>query len=360
MRRKAATIYAGGRTLALAAGFLLAFYFAWQDGTAATVACIVSLALGLILAPILHELGHVVFAKAQNMDCVYVKCFCLKVYLKDGKKRWSFASPFAPDETQVHPKSGGNMQKRAAWYTLGGLIFGGIFLVAVAGSATLCCVLGANAYLLWGALPYAGYLFFLNALPLEYGGGKTDMLVYRGLKTGADAERTMLAAMEIQGELYAGKSFAEIDGRYYFELPQLREDEPLFAVMLDLKYRYYLECGDEEKAVECLNRLASVSCYLTELETEKVAAELTYLHAIRGDLERAEESSKLCRAFLRGNTPTAKRVLLAYSKAVGKTDALPALFSQAEAAMATERLLGVRKFEKILISRIERDETGNT
>lgn len=353
MRRNASTIYAVAITLALATGFLLAFYFAWERSLTATVLCIIGLVLGVVFAPIVHELGHVVFAKSQNMECVYVKCFCFRVYKKDGKQRFALASPFSADQTQVLPKSGGNMQNRAIKYTLGGLIFSGIFAVVILSLGIAFQIVGVNAFLLWGSLPYVGYLFLLNVVPAEYAGGKTDMLVYCGIKTGADAEKTMLSAMQIHGELYAGKSFTEIDESYYFHLPQLCEEEPLFAVMLDLRYRYYLEKGDEERAVACLNRLAEIGEYLTGSEMEKISAELTYMHSIRGDLERAEASAKLCKDFLRGNTPTAKRVLIAYSKAVGKTDAVAILRQQAQDAMATERLLGVRKAENILLSRIE-------
>ena len=339
-------------TALLAAGFLLAFVFAWQAGVEETIKCIVGLIYGFVLSPILHELGHVSFAQIANMDYVYVKFFCFKIYIKNGKKRLGFASPFAPDETQVLPKAGGNMQKRAILYTLGGLIYGGAFLLIILAGAILCTAVGKTSYLLWGMVPYAAYLFLLNLPPVEYASGKTDTLVYLGLKKGYAAEKTMLSAMEIQGQLYAGKSFAEIDEKFYFDVPQLCEDEPLFAVMLDLKYRYFLEKEEYDKAADCLNRLAQAQEYLPDFEVEKLAAELTYLHSLRGDLERAEESGKLCREYLQSNETAAKRVLAAYSKAFGKTDAIELLKAQAQACLEQERIKGVRKFEEILLARI--------
>ena len=348
MKRKLTTIYAAGMTALLAAGFV----FAWQAGVEETIKCIVGLIYGFVLSPILHELGHVSFAQIANMDYVYVKFFCFKIYIKNGKKRLGFASPFAPDETQVLPKAGGNMQKRAILYTLGGLIYGGAFLLIILAGAILCTAVGKTSYLLWGMVPYAAYLFLLNLPPVEYASGKTDTLVYLGLKKGYAAEKTMLSAMEIQGQLYAGKSFAEIDEKFYFDVPQLCEDEPLFAVMLDLKYRYFLEKEEYDKAADCLNRLAQAQEYLPDFEVEKLAAELTYLHSLRGDLERAEESGKLCREYLQSNETAAKRVLAAYSKAFGKTDAIELLKAPAQACLEQERIKGVRKFEEILLARI--------
>ena len=207
--------------------------------------------------------------------------------------------------------------------------------------------------MLWGALPYFGYLFFLNVLPLEYASGKTDVLIAKGIKNATPAERTMVAAMEIQGQLYEGKSYLEIDESLYFDLPQLCEDEPMFAVILDLRYRYYLEKEDLEKAGDCLNRLAQIQCYMPDKELEKLAAELTYVHSLLGDIERATESGKLCANFLQGDSLSAKRILLAFSLATGKTEAVEPLIKQARAARKTERLAGVRKHEELLLDRLQ-------
>ncbi len=354
MKRRLTKIYAVLCTLLLAAGFVAVFYFAWQRGIDEGISALVSFAVSLFLAPFVHELGHAVFAGGVNMQILYCKFFCFKFFRKNGRLKLGFASPFAPDQTQVIPKSGGNMKKRAGAYTLGGLVFSGVFLALILTPAVWLACIGHFKGNLFGYVPYMGYLFLLNILPVEYASGKTDALVFRGIKKDFDAEKVMLSAMEIQGELYAGKSFAEIDESLYFDLPQLCEDEPLFAVVLDLRYRYFLEKEDYEQAADCLNRLAQAQAYLTDNEVEKIAAELTYMHALRGDLESAEESGKICKNYLTLDTVTAKRVLAAYSKTAGKTEAIAPLLQQAEACLPWE-IKGVAKAEKILLSRIEND-----
>ena len=354
MKRRTSTIYAILCTLLLVAGFATVFFFAWKVSLPDTIKCLVGLVLGFILTPIYHEIGHVVFAKTAKMDCVYVKCFCLRFYRENGKKRMAFASPFAPDETQVLPKCGGDMQKRAAAYSIGGLVFGFVLILLIVACAVCSQIFLAPNYLLWGLLPYPCYSFLLNAAPAEYPSGKTDTAVYIGLKKGYDGEKNMLAAMEIQGQLSEGKSFAEIDETLYFNQPQLCEDEPLFAVMLDLKYRYYLEKGDMDNAAACLNRLASVLDYMPLAQAEKVAAELVYMASLRGEMKIAEENAKACQGFLKGESVTAKRILAAWSKASGQTDFVSALLSQAQERLDSEQILGVRKFEEILLSRMER------
>ena len=354
MRRRASTIYAMFCTLLLLVGFVAVFFFAWETGVTDTVKCLVGFFLGFLFTPIFHEIGHVAFAKAAKMECVYVKCFCVKAYRKDGKKKVGFASPFAPDETQVMPKCGGDMQKRAIAYSMGGLVFSFIIILVVVAYAVCMQIFKAPNYLLWGLLPYMGYSFLLNVASAEYPGGKTDTAVCIGLKQGADAEKNMLAAMEIQGQLYEGKSFTEIDEMLYFNQPQLCEDEPLFAVMLDLRYRYYLEKGDMENAATCLNRLVSILEYMPYSEAEKIAAELVYMASLRGEAEVAEENAKLCQGFLKSDTVAAKRILAAWSQMSGQADFVNALLEQAEVCLQKERVAGVKKFEQILLSRMER------
>lgn len=356
MKRKFATTYAVFCTLLLVAGFLLAFYFAWERNITAVIFCLIGLCSGFILSPIIHELGHITFAKANGMRVVYAKFFCFKFAEKDGKLRFLLASPFTPDCTQVLPLYGGNMQKRASRYTLGGLIFSGIFFIITLAVALVCSALDRTSFFAYGVLPYAGYLFLLNALPVAYASGKTDALVYKGLKNGYDAEKTMLSAMEIQGGLSSGNSFAEMDERLYYDLPVLCEDEPLFAVMLDLRYRYHLEKGEMQKAKKALDYLASLEAYLSQVEIEKIATELVYMHALNDNIEGAEANASLCKEFLQGDSATAKRVLATFALAVGKKEEAKCIKAQGERALDKERVAGVKKFESVLLARIKMDE----
>ena len=353
MRRKGATIYAIFLMVLMVAGFVACFVFACFTGIKEAVFSICGMFVGFVIAQTYHELGHVGFASAVKMELVYIKFFCLKFYRKKGKLRMGLVSPFAPDETQVVPKKSGNMQKRALLYTAGGLIMGGILLVLLLAVNTTLLCLKVPSHFLLGLLPYCAYSFLLNVFPFEYASGKTDALVYRGIKKVYDPEKVMLSAMEIHGKLYEGYSFSEIEEKYYYDVPQLCEDEPLFSVLLDLRYRYHLEKGELRKSAECLNRLVQSREYLSVAETEKIAVELVYMHAIGGDIERAEESAKLCQDALKQEDISAKRALLAYSVAVGKTDAIKPLTEQATKCLQTERIKGLKKFEEILLERMQ-------
>ncbi|MBQ9714655.1 MAG: hypothetical protein IJV83_04985 [Clostridia bacterium] len=351
MKRKFATIYSLILTLLLLAGLVCVFFLAW-DRILDLVWCVAGMALSFVLAPIIHELGHVFAAKRAGMEFVFVKCFCFKFVREQGKARIRFASPFSPDVTQVMPKYAGNMQNRAAKYTIGGLIFSGVFLLLILMGGIFFSCFDKPIWAFWGAIPYSAYLFLLNVIPLEYAGGKTDALVYYGIKKEQPAEKTMLAAMEIQGGLYEGKSFSEIEERLYYDVPILPEDEPLYAVMMDLRYRYHLEKGEMERASDCLNRLAVSQAYLSDAEIKQIAVELAYMHAINGDLANAEASAQICKDVLQEDSAKSIRALLAYSIAVGNAEGVALLKEKGLAAIEREYPRGVAKSERIIFSRL--------
>lgn len=351
MKRIGARIYAVTLMLAWLAGTLFVGLYAWNIGVIEGVTAFIGVFLSLVFAPILHELGHVIFARVNKFACMLVKCFCVR-YARGEKRRWRLVSPFAPDQTQVIPQTSGDMKRRAKAYTAGGLVVQGSALVALIIVTLLLVYLGKSAHLFFGMIPYMVYLFLLNAVPVSYFGGKTDAAVYRGLKRNHDEEQVMLAAMEIQGRLYEGQSFAEIDEALYINVPQLAEDEPLYGIILDLQYRFYLEKGDLEKAADKLNRLAQSQAYLSDEEVEKIAAELVYMHTQNSDFARANECAALCERYLQSDVLTAKRVLAAYCAAQGKAEETQALLKQAERLISTEEIVGKAKAEAILLKRI--------
>lgn len=307
----------------------------------------IGLLVGVVFAPIFHEGGHVLAAKSVRMRCVYCKAFCFCMQREGSKRTWRLTSPFFDDQTQVVPMTGEDMQRRAGVYTLGGLLLSGVILALLA--VTIAFTQTTRYVWIGAAIPTA-YLFFMNVVPLAYSSGKTDMLIYRGLQKGEPAERAMLAAMEIQGRLYAGEEFASIDAERYV-MPPLCEDEPLFSVMLDLQYRRELDRGDIEQAAMRLNRLAQLQPYLTQSQLQSVAAELVYMHSITGDLVSAEQNMEIASEVLEKETATAKRILSAYFFEKGDEEQGEALRVCGLALCEKESLKGVALLEEKLLKR---------
>ena len=315
------------------------------------IEAVAGMAISLVIAPTLHEIGHVAFAHGNRMQVQYCKCFCFRYYRKDGKVRFAFCNPFAPDETQVVPKGAENMRRRATGYAVGGLVFSGILFATVLAACIVAWYLSATAFSVFGLLPYTAYLFLLNVLPLEYASGKTDALVLRGIQKDAPAELTLLNVFRIHGELFNGKTFAEIDESYYFSSPQLPMDEPLYVAVLDLRYHYFLEKEEYEKAFDCLKRIMAARDYLSAEEIYDLEREIVYISLLGGNDEPLKKSTETDEEFWRSDNVKAKRILALYAASAGEKERAEALAAQGKELFYTLSLEGERKHEALLMER---------
>ena len=343
--------YAWVLLIAAVAAICAVVAFAWTD-LDNLIEAVVGGAASLLVAPCVHELGHVTFAYIRKLEIVYCKCFSFRYYVKDGKKRFGFASPFAPDETQVLPIGSENMEKRAYAYAIGGLVYSGVLFVVLLAASIVCWCFGAGAFFVYALLPYSAYLFLLNVLPAEYASGKTDALVARGIKKGEPVEQTMLNIMRIHGGLQEGKSFLEIPEEWYFSAPQIAEDEPLYVAILDARYSYYIEREEYEKAFDCLKRIKSAAEYLTDEEVLALERNLAYLCLVGGNDAVLKEAVKNDEEYWKSDLVSIKRTLALYMQKCGEPERAALLIEQAKALNEKERILGLKKHEEILLSRI--------
>lgn len=345
-------LYAVALLLLCVAGEIVAVVIAERSGNAAAALAVAGLAISLIVAPAFHELGHVLAGKIRGMRVVLVKFFCFRFSEKEGKIRFSLASPFLPEETQMCPEYGGNMRRRASVYTAGGLVLEGVLLLGLVAAA--CFTAGKAAFLFWGAVPYAAYLFLLNGIPAVYAGGKTDACILSGIAKNRGPEKTFVYAMEIYGRLSEGKSFAEIDKKYFFDLPQIAENEPMYAIILYFRYRRYLETEEREKAADCLNRLAALAepGYLYPRQIAGVAAELGYMHLLNGDTARSEACEAVLSDEEKEKSAAFCRLRALRCAAEGDASGTENWKKCAEDCLRLERVKGMQKSERILLSRI--------
>ncbi len=313
------------------------FLLASDREVASPVCLCVGILVGWFLAPSLHEIGHIVFAKTQNFQIQYSK-FAFLAFVRNGEKlKVKLANPFAPDETQATPKTGGDMLSRMKMYSIGGLVFGGIEVV-------FCMLWGlvlfnyAITFLFWGLSIHALYLFLLNIVKVEYPTGKTDAKIVQEMENGTEEGRAILNTSEIYAELYEGKTYAEIDKKY-FENIVLREDTSLFYILNICRYKRYAESENYEKAGAILNRLVQASAYYTDAQIEEVAGELYYIHCILGDEERAKEVETRIPNMFSGNTLFGKRLRMAKAVLEGKT------YEDNQDGYANE-WIGVERFEE--------------
>lgn len=326
----------------------------------AVLLCVCGVLASVFFAPFLHEAGHIVFAKANGFSVLYVKIFIFRMDNTGEKQRFSLCSPFAAEQTQAAPeraeKRPGEMKKRAALYTAGGLVFGGVYLCVQAALAAALSGKGGAAggvsYFCLGTLPYAAYLFFLNVAPFTYGGGKTDMRVLTDIVKQTPCGVRFVAALNAQGQIAEGKAYSEIDETYLRHLPAIAEDEPLF--IMNSFYLYYAaaEKGDVKSAAAYINRVASLAPYLTPQEEKSALCELLYMNAVSGDEEQAQKCFSAFCSYGEAGTAAENRAAAAYYVMRGDTARADEYISRAVSAAKKEKFSGAQKSEELLLRQI--------
>ncbi len=223
-------------------------------------------ALGAIVAGFVctavHELGHLVFGKANGFKLVSLTIWFFR-WKKCGKKT-VFEFTWMTDSaggTEMIPTYAENLKKRLRNMTVGGSIF--TFIVMLVGLIPVFVEgLSFTVFsLLILFLPIGAYVFFGNILPMTNGGARNDGAVLLGLRKNHDSTTVALNILAIDSELYNGKTPSEIDENLYFDLPQLPEDDLNFAILLNARYLYYLDCGDFENAKAVTDRLLTLDEY---------------------------------------------------------------------------------------------------
>ena len=184
------------------------------------------------LASALHELGHIIFGAMSKIS---------------AKPKFRL---FGSSCVKLKPKTDKGLKSRLIVTALGGLYANSLCIIL--GIVALC--VPAVPAEISGILPFSFYLYFLNSMPLEYYGGKTDGLVICDLVTGEDEAKVMLAVLTVQAQILNGKPVEEVDEKLLFDLPQIREDNESFIALTELRYEYLKAKGRDEEAQKYKDR----------------------------------------------------------------------------------------------------------
>ena len=239
--KAAATVVCALLSLALAA---VGGWLVYSLGVWFTVGYVALCAVFFPFALLIHEFGHILFGTLAGM--------------KVALSRAGIFSPYT--SCTVMPKKSSHIKARYTAALAGGLVLGALFCIA---GAALLAVSGLAAFFSF-VLPSSFYVFLLNALPLTYADGGTDMLaICRNL---SDAPSAVVArrVLYIQGLLYEGTPLEEIDENLLFDVPQISEDEPEFIVLVSIRADYYKAVNDDKKAAFWSQRLEELMQYLPE------------------------------------------------------------------------------------------------
>ena len=216
------------------------------------------------LCALVHEIGHLVAGKKNGFvfSSMAVWFFRLR---KDGNKI-KFGFTMLGEQagyTEMIPTSEQDLDKKLKKMTSGGLVASFVIMLLGIPPLFLTNYLSVWVYAIWSMLLTMGaYYFFGTVLPASDEHTLNDGAVIYNVKKKTDVSKVMLNLLKIQANLYQGKTPCEIDESIYFDLPQLREDDVNFALLLNARYQYYLDKKDYENAQKCSERILTLEEYL--------------------------------------------------------------------------------------------------
>ncbi len=274
------------------------------------------IASGFIITA-LHEIAHLIAGRINEFAFSSMTIWFFNFIKVGDKIKFKFTLMRSEaGYTEMIPKHNKDLKKRYMKMTIAGPM-----------ASMACMLIGAIAlivklpptliwlYCIWSAfLPIGAYFFFGSILPMSSYGARNDGAVYHGLRKMDDETKVMLNLLEIQSEMYNGKTPAEIDEKLYFDLPQLPEDSPTFIMLLNARYCYYLDKEDYENAKKVNSRLVSLEDYMPKYYMQAIKADQLYnLCTFDFDEEKADDIMYELEKYLnKYNSVANVRVKLAY------------------------------------------------
>lgn len=186
--------------------------------------------VSFVTASPVHELGHFFFGLLSGMRA--------KLTAR------SFLPTFGANEVQIVPRRTDKIRSRLTVTALGGLAFNLIFVILGV------CALFVPQLPIWlsGISVWHLSLFLDNAFPIEHRTGRSDGLVISELIKNTPEAQVMSAVLAAQAHVLSGKPIEALDRSLLFGLPQIREDDPAFISLCELRAMYLKAAGEEEEA----------------------------------------------------------------------------------------------------------------
>lgn len=313
--------------------------------------------IGAVLAGLfnafMHEFGHLIAGKKNNFAFISMTVWFFR-WKKVGKKT-EFSFCLIGEEsgyTEMVSKTVVDLRKRYMRMTFGGIVASLVMTVISVVPFIFASSLPERVFAVLSVfLPVSAYYFLGNLLPMATEGVKNDGAVYFGLKKNDISSQVMTSVASIHSELLNGKTPSEIDEKYYFDVPQLPEDDLNFIMLLSARYAYYLDKGDYENAVKVNDRLVASDYVPKSMRAVFEADELYGYCVINKNPEKADELMYELDKYLNNcNSATNIRIKMAYLiNILNEKDNLPVFYKKGLREVKKEPLKGVASFEKKLL-----------
>ena len=315
---------------------------------------------GGFITAFVHEAGHLTFGKLNGFAFLSMTVWFFKWKKERGKTVFRLVRlGEEAGYTEMVPKTTENLEKRFKNMTLGGILFT-VIPIVIGGIAFIFAgrISSAEFIITATMLPMGLYYLFGNALPMMNGGEGNDGKVLSDVRKNNDDAKVIMSLLKVQSGLFNGKTFSEIDEKYYFDLPQLPEDDMNFVRLLTARYCYFLDKHDYENAKKTTDRLLSIESLPDEeyLDIFKTYALYNYC-TFDFDAEKADDTvTEIQKHLDKTNDPAEIRAKLAYILYVKKEKELVEDFYRKAVKEANKcNLSGQGLFERKLIEEMKKD-----
>lgn len=321
-------------------------------------------AAGAIIAgficTVFHETGHLIAGKINGFAFLSLTIWFFKFSRERNKTVFDFT--FMGEEagyTEMAAKSVENLPVKLKKYTLGGLIATIIPMLCGVAPLFIAGRLPVFLFVAWAMLlPLGAYTFFGNALPMSSGGAGNDGKILYGLKIMDDDTKVILSMLAVQSELYNGKTPAEIDEKYYTDVPQLAEDDLNFIMLLTARLAYYIDKKDYANARKVNERCLTVAEYAPKSIERKIKTDALYAACtFQKDEDAADDLMGELEKYLNRHNGSAEiRAKLAYVLYVtGEKNALDAFYQKGVKEANRLGLRGQGVYERKLLEKMKAD-----
>lgn len=208
----------------------------WIEYDLWAIACYAAIILALPFSSFMHELGHIIVGAIFKIKAV---------------PKFSL---FGSSSVKLIPKTDKHLRPKLYFTAAGGLAVNLIFIII----GFIPIYYGVLPAWLCVFCPSSIYLFTLNSISVD----KTDGLICANLLSNNDNAKVMIAVLTVQAQVLKGKPIEEVDEKLLMDLPVIREDDPAFISLTELRYEYFKAKGDEEQAEKYKQRLEELKKYL--------------------------------------------------------------------------------------------------
>ena len=254
-------------------------------GSRVLVCALVCVAAAVLQAHyLIHELGHLVFGLLSGFRPVSFAVACVR-FSRIGKKVSFVPNAAYAGACEMYPVGEKHLKGRLLLYTMGGVIFNFIFAAA----GILCFLLFPAS---WGLLffvslaPLNLYECVTELLPVQLPAGKTDGQFALDLVRGESGARNAYAVFHAQSLLAKG-SFSDVPRAVLYDVPVVREDDPVFLSLLSLRMMRAQLTGEREEALLCAERLSGLLEYLPHEQAKELAADCACVYFLSGEEKSA-------------------------------------------------------------------------